>query len=98
MSKDGFMRFLESEAKKKPLRVEGRINKDEVLREAELLAERIMEKDIGRIRKFWKDRNFSSIASLLKRYGLEFKGIIHTDNLIEEFLRIIERRGYFSLK
>lgn len=92
MSKSGFTRFLESEAKRNPLRVEGRTNKDEVLREAELLAKRVIKKDLELIRKFWEDKNFYYIAYVLKKYGLEFKGIIHTDYLIKELLGIIERR------
>jgi len=91
LSKNGFMRFLESEAKKKPLRVEGRINKDEVLREARLLANRIIEEDARLIRKFWEDRNYGLIAIVLRKYGLEFKGIIYTEELIKEFLRIVKR-------
>ena len=51
-----------------------------------------LKKDLELIRKFWEDKNFYYIAYVLKKYGLEFKGIIHTDYLIKELLGIIERR------
>jgi len=91
-SKSGFIRFLESEAEKNPLMMEGRINSEEALREAEFLASRIMADDLEIIRRFWRDRDFALIALVLRRYGLEFKGVIHTEHMIKEFLRIIEGR------
>ena len=91
MSKNGFMRFLEFEAKKKPLKVEGRVNKEKVLKEAKLLANRIAEEDLKMIRNFWEDRNYDVIAVVLRKYGLEFKGIVYTEELIKEFLRIVEK-------
>jgi len=93
LPKNGFMRFLEYEAEKNPLKIEGCINKDEVLKEANFLANRIIEEDIKLIRKFWEDKNYEIIAVVLKKYGLEFKGIIYTENLIKEFLRIIKRHS-----
>ena len=89
MSKNGFVRFLECEAKKNPLRMEGRINKDEVLREAKFLASRAKPEDIKQIKEFWEDKNYDLLVFILRRYGLEFKGITYTEELIKEFLRII---------
>ncbi|HIE18818.1 TPA: hypothetical protein EYP75_03740 [Candidatus Bathyarchaeota archaeon] len=91
MSKNGFMEFLESEAKKKPLKVEGRVNKKEVLKEAKLLANRITEEDVELIRNLWEDRDYDVIAIVLRKYGLEFKGIVYTEKLIKEFLRIVKK-------
>ncbi len=90
--KSGFIRFLESEAEKNPLMMEGRINGEEALREAELLASRIIADDLEIIRRFWRNRNFALIALALRRYGLEFKGVMRTEHMIKEFLRIIEGR------
>ena len=90
MPENGFIRFLESEARKKPLVVEGRVNRKEVLKEAKLLADKITKEDVKIIRKFWEDRNYDVIAIVLRRYGLEFKGIVYTEKLIKEFLRIVK--------
>ena len=38
MPENGFRRFLECKAERNPLRIEGRIDKDEVFREAAILA------------------------------------------------------------
>jgi len=95
-SKNGFTRFLEFEAEKNPLRIEGCINHEEVLMEAELLADRMIDEDLKLIRKFWEDRNFELIVSMLRKYGLEFKGVIYTEHLIREFLRIVRRREDFE--
>jgi len=88
LSKNGFMRFLESEAKKKPLKVEGHVDEKEVLKDAKILADKITEEDVKMIEKFWETRNYNVIALILRSYGLEFKGIIYTEKLIKEFLRI----------
>lgn len=94
MSKDGFSRFLEYEAGRKPLKVKGRIDKDELMREAKLLADRISGDNTGLIGKYWEEKNYWLVAFLLKKYGLEFKGITYTEELIRQFQRIIaERKG-----
>jgi len=88
MPKNGFVKFLESEAKRKPLKIEGHINKNEVLREAKLLASRITNEDIRLVRKFWDERSYELIVIILKKYGLEFKGIVYTEELIKRVLKI----------
>jgi len=89
LPENGFKRFLECEAERNPLRIEGRIDKDEVLREAAILAKRMIEKDVALIMRFWRDKDYQMIAFMLKKYGLEFKGIIYIEELIKELLRIL---------
>ena len=96
MSENGFRKFLEYESRKNPLKIKDRINKDEVLKEAKLLASRIIDEDIKLIRKFWEDKNYGLIAFVLRKYGLEFKGIIYTEDLIKEFDRIIKEHQDFQ--
>ena len=94
MSKNGFMRFLEYEAKKNPL-IEEHVNKDKVLKEAKFLASKIIEEDVELVRKAWEDKDYVLAAFVLRKYGLEFKGIFYTEDLIKEFLKIIDRRRDF---
>ena len=91
LPKSGFKRFLESEAKKKPLKVEGRVNKKEVLKKAKLLADRIKDEDLEMIKRFWEERNYDVLTIILRKYGLEFKGIVYIQELIKEFLKIVEK-------
>ena len=90
MSKDGFTKFLEYEARKNPLKLRGHIDIDELLKEARFLADKISWEDTKLIRDFWEDKNYHLIVPVLRRYGLEFKGIIYTEELIKEFLKIID--------
>jgi len=93
LSENGFRRFLESEAGRNPLRTRGGIDRDEVLREATILARRMVERDVVSIMRFWRDKDYHMIAFMLKRYGLEFKGIIYTEELIKELLGILEKNA-----
>jgi len=88
MSDEAFKRFLEAEARRKPLRIEGFVDRAEVLKDAETLATKISLEDYQSITRFWQSRSFASVASVLRKYGLEFKGITYMEALMNELLRM----------
>ncbi|MCW4020766.1 MAG: hypothetical protein NWF14_06025 [Candidatus Bathyarchaeota archaeon] len=92
MSDDTFRRFLESEAEKNPLRIEGYVNKAQVLKDAKLLAKRISFGDYETIKKTWRSRSFASTAFVLRKYGFEFKGITYMETLVNELSKLMERK------
>ena len=93
LAKDAFSEFLEYEAKRNPLRIKGQIDRDELMREAKLLVDRMSRDDAEAIKKFWEEKSYGQIAFLLRSYGLEFKGLTYTDELIKQILRRMAEKG-----
>jgi hypothetical protein len=98
MSDEAFKKFLESEAKKTPFRLEGYVNKVEVQKDASRLADTITSEDYEDVKKHWQTRSFMFIAFVLRKYGLEFKGITYMERLMEELSILMEKKGPASLK
>ncbi len=91
MSDEAFKKFLKSEAKKSPFNLEGYVNDAEVRKDAERLMNALSSEDYEAIKEHWRTRSFLSLAFLLKKYGLEFKGITYTERLIEELSKLKQK-------
>jgi len=91
MSDEAFKKFLKSEAKKSPFRLEGYVNDAEVRKDAERLMNALSSEDYEAIKEHWRTRSFLSLAFLLKKYGLEFKGITYTERLMEELSKLRQK-------
>ena len=60
---------------------------DAAARDAEILAKRISPDDYENLKKYWENKSFTSIAFMLRRYGLEFKGLTYLEVLVNEVLK-----------
>lgn len=65
---------------------------DEALKDARILAKRFRPDDYAVLQQYWQRRNFDLIAFMLRRYGIEFKGVTHLEILVEELIKIREGR------
>ena len=92
MSNEAFKKFLESESKKSPFRLEGYINEAEVQKDARRLASSITSEDYEVMKEHWRTKSFMSLAFVLKKYGLEFKGITYMERLMEELSKLMEKK------
>jgi hypothetical protein len=92
MSDEAFKKFLKSEAEKSPFRIEGYVNEAEVQKDAKRLADSITTEDYEAAKEHWRTRSFMSIAFILRKYGLEFKGITFMEKLMEELTKLIEKK------
>jgi hypothetical protein len=92
MSKDPFKKFLESEAKKNPLRIEGYVNEEELKKDVKRLAKSMSREDYKAVKEHWRTRSFASIAVVLRKYGLEFKGITYMERLVSELTAMMENK------
>lgn len=66
---------------------------DEALKDAKVLAGRISPDDFESLKKYWENKSFMVIAYMLRRYGLEFKGLTYLEILVTELLSIKEQRA-----
>ena len=64
---------------------------DEALKDAKVLAGRISADDYQSLKKYWDSRSFTLIAYMLRRYGLEFKGLTYLETLVSELLNMKEQ-------
>lgn len=64
---------------------------DEALKDAKVLAGRISPDDYESLKKHWNNKSFTLIAYMLRRYGLEFKGLTYLEILVGELLDIKEQ-------
>jgi len=65
---------------------------DEALKDAKNLAGRISPDDYETLKRYWEKKSFTLIAFLLRRYGIEFKGITYLETLIDELIKMKERK------
>jgi hypothetical protein len=78
-------------------RLEGRLLRvssnyfDTAAKDADILAKRISPEDYENLKKYWENKSFTSIAFMLRRYGLEFKGLTYLEVLVNEVLKKKER-------
>jgi len=61
---------------------------EEAARDARILADKISLEDYENLKKYWRNKRYFLIASMIRRYGLEFKGLTYLENLMEELLKI----------
>jgi ribosomal protein S25 len=92
MSDEAFKKFLKSEAEKSPFKLEGYVNESEVQKDTKRLADSITNEDYEAVKEHWRTRSFMSIAFILRKYGLEFKGITYMERLMEELTKLIEKK------
>jgi hypothetical protein len=60
-------------------------------RDARVLAKRISREDYENLKVQWKNRNYALIAYMLRRYGLDFKGLTYLETLVDELIKMKEQ-------
>ena len=90
MGHDSFRKFLESQAAKNPLKYN--VEKAKASRDAKDLAKRMSLDEYDHLRSFWQRKRYATIAFVLRRHGLEFKGISYLESLMNELVSIMEQR------
>ena len=66
---------------------------EEALRDAKVLAARISPDDYLSLKKYWQSRSYTLIAYMLRRYGIDFKGLTYLEALVGELLTMKENRS-----
>ncbi|MBS7615430.1 hypothetical protein KEJ18_06865 [Candidatus Bathyarchaeota archaeon] len=59
-------------------------------RDAKILAKKISREDYEALKVHWKNRNYTLLAFMLRRYGLDFKGLTYLETLVNELIKIKE--------
>jgi hypothetical protein len=59
-------------------------------KDAKVLAKKISLEDYENLKVQWQNRNYSFLAYMLRRYGLDFKGLTYLETLINELIKIKE--------
>jgi hypothetical protein len=59
-------------------------------RDAKILAKKISHEDYENLKVQWKNRNYSFLAYMLRRYGLDFRGLTYLETLVNEIIKIKE--------
>jgi len=62
-------------------------------KDAKILAKRISREDYENLKVHWKNRNYTLIAYMLRRYGLDFKGLTYLETLVNELIKIKEPKN-----
>jgi len=65
---------------------------DEASRDAKNLLGRINPDDYQTLKQYWQKKSFTLIAYMLRRYGIEFKGLTYLERLVDELIRMREER------
>ena len=65
---------------------------DEASRDAKNLLGRINPDDYETLKQYWQKKSFTLIAYMLRRYGIEFKGLTYLERLVSELIRMKEER------
>jgi len=65
---------------------------DEALKDAKVLAGRINLDDYESLKTYWQSKSFTLIASMLRRYGIDFKGLTYLETLMDELFKIKEQK------
>jgi hypothetical protein len=90
MGYNSFSKFLESQAAKNPLKYN--VEKAKASRDAKDLAKRMSLDEYDDLRSFWQRKRYATIAFVLRKHGLEFKGISYIEALMNELVSIMEQR------
>mgnify|MGYP001146696680 CR=1 FL=1 len=65
---------------------------DEATNDARNLADRINPDDYTTLKLYWQKKSFASIAFMLRKYGIEFKGLTHLEVLVGELIKMKEQK------
>ena len=71
---------------------------DEALRDFKKLVGRISSHDYGTLKLYWEKKSFTLIAYMLRRYGIEFKGLTHLETVVTELIKVKNRRNEHKVK
>ena len=66
---------------------------EEALSDAKVLAGRISSDDYESLKKYWGNKSYTLIAYMLRRYGMEFKGLTYLEILVNELLNRREQKA-----
>jgi len=44
------------------------------------------------LKTYWQSKSFTLIASMLRRYGIDFKGLTYLETLMDELFKIKEQK------
>jgi len=59
-------------------------------KDAKILAKKISREDYENLKVHWKNKNYTLLAYMLRRYGLDFKGLTYLETLINELVKMKE--------
>jgi len=59
-------------------------------RDAKILAKKISCEDYETLKVHWKNKNYTLLAFMLRRYGLDFKGLTYLETLVNDLIKIKE--------
>lgn len=65
---------------------------DEASRDAKNLLGRINPDDYETLKQYWQKKSFTLIAYMLRRYGIEFKGLTYLERLVDELIKMKEEK------
>jgi len=65
---------------------------DEALKNAKNLVKRISPDDYATLKLYWQKKNYALIAFVLRKYGIEFKGLTYLEVLVDELIRMREQK------
>ena len=65
---------------------------DEASRDAKNLLGRINADDYETLKQYWEKKSFTLIAYMLRRYGIEFKGLTYLERLVDELIKMKEKK------
>ncbi len=63
---------------------------DEASRDARNLLGRINPDDYETLKQYWQKKSFTLIAYMLRRYGIEFKGLTYLERLVDGLIKMKE--------
>jgi len=59
-------------------------------KDAKILAKKISHEDYENLKVHWKNKNYTLLAYMLRRYGLDFKGLTYLETLVSELVKLKE--------
>jgi len=59
-------------------------------KDAKVLAKKISREDYENLKVHWKNKNYTMLAYMLRRYGLDFKGLTYLETLVNELVKLKE--------
>jgi len=65
---------------------------EEASRDAENLLGRISPDDYETLKQYRQKKSFTLIAYMLRRYGIEFKGLTYLERLVDELIKMKEKK------
>jgi len=65
---------------------------EEASKDAEKLVKKIIPDDYAALKIHRQKRNFAVIAFMLRKYGIEFKGLTYLELLVDELIKMKEQK------